>query len=420
MVKSMNIKLNMRKKFLIGLGISILFNFICLVLWYSFYLKPNVLEYLSGANKISQKITEKKYNDVDDLKKELNTFDINYEIKNLEDEVIATKKVKSTNYLFMYDLVKVSDTSYFVKGYLTNKFASTKIITTFINIQLILLFIVIMFIYLITNRSFINPIEKIISDIKNYKYGKKPLKTKVRSEIDVVQNEFVKLTEELDKTDADKNRIIASISHDIKTPLTSIIGYSDLIKEEENLEEIKKYNETINVKANNIREIVYNFDEYLINNSSDTLTFDEVLIKDLIDLLKSDYQAELEMNNIEFIINSNCSKEKVNINLQKMKRVFQNLISNSVRFLKSNGYIKIEITEVKKNIVFKISDNGTGVPKDKIDMIFEPLYTSDKSRKISGLGLSICKEIIIYHGGKITAYNNKDNGLTVEFSIPKK
>lgn len=416
----MNIKLTMRKKFLIGLGMSIIFNLLCLTFWYNLYLKPSTIEYLNNTDKINKEIIEEDYNNINDLIEKLKTYNVNYEILGLDKNIIASTKKEKADYLFMYDLITIDDTNYFVKGYLSNKFTNTKIVAVFINIQIILLLIVVVFIYLITNKSFISPIERIISDIKNYKYGKKPIKTKVRSEIDVIQNEFVNLTDELDKNDADKNRIIASISHDIKTPLTSIIGYSDLVKEEQKLKEIKKYNDTINIKARNIREIVCNFDEYLINNSNDSLVVEDILIKDIIEQLDNDYRTELEMNDIKFIIKCNCPKEKVSINIQKLKRVFQNLISNSVRYLDTNGYIKIEIVEVKKNIVFKVSDNGKGVDEDKIDLIFEPLYTSDNSRKISGLGLSICKEIIIYHGGEIIAYNNEDNGLTIEFSIPKK
>lgn len=354
------------------------------------------------------------------MEKNLDKLNINYEILDLNKRVIASNNKKSSNYLFMHDIITINEKNYFIKGYLTNKFASSKIITTFIGIQIILLLLIIIFVYSFTNTSFINPIEKIISDIKNYKYGKKPIRTKIKNEIDLVQNEFVNLTDALDKNETEKNRIIASISHDIKTPLTSIIGYSDLIKEENDLSTIKKYNETINIKANNIREIVYNFDEYLINNSNDSLILEEISIKDIIEQLNSDYRTELEMNNIKFNIECTCPKEIININIQKLKRVFQNLISNSVRFIGNNAFIKIEITSSKKYITFKIIDNGKGVEKNKLDLIFEPLYTSDNSRKISGLGLSICKEIIIYHGGKIAAYNNKDKGLTVEFSIPKK
>lgn len=84
--------------------------------------------------------------------------------------------------------------------------------------------------------------------------------------------------------------------------------------------------------------------------------------------------------------------------------------------LNGNGMININIHKEKNNIKFQVSDNGPGVNEKDIDKIFDPLYTTDYSRKIHGLGLSICREFVEMHGGTITAYNN--NGLTIEFTLP--
>lgn len=87
-----------------------------------------------------------------------------------------------------------------------------------------------------------------------------------------------------------------------------------------------------------------------------------------------------------------------------MRRVFGNIIGNSIKNMKKD-YKKIEINfnNDKENILISIADNGCGVDDDKIDKIFEALYTSDKSRNVAGLGLSICKSIVECHGGKIYA-----------------
>ena len=92
---------------------------------------------------------------------------------------------------------------------------------------------------------------------------------------------------------------------------------------------------------------------------------------------------------------------------------------NSIRYIDNKGHITIECKDDKDYFYFKFSDNGKGVPEENLNKIFDPLFTTDKSRKISGLGLSITKEIVSMHGGNIKAYNNKDKGLTIEFSISK-
>ena len=126
---------------------------------------------------------------------------------------------------------------------------------------------------------------------------------------------------------------------------------------------------------------------------------------------------DLEANNIKFITESDCSNEFIKIDISKIRRIFSNIIDNSVRYIKANGIIKVCVEEYEEYFKFIVSDNGKGVDDNIINKIFDPLFTTDNSRKISGLGLSICKEFIEMHNGSITAYNNL--GLTIEFNIPK-
>ena len=181
------------------------------------------------------------------------------------------------------------------------------------------------------------------------------------------------------------------------------------------------YNDIINIKSNHIKEITSNFDDYLINHSNNNIEFINISIKDLMKQIELDYKNELELNNIKFeiIVDESCKKEIIEINMPKIKRVFSNIISNSVKYISSEGEIKIELNNNKENITFSISDNGSGVKEEIIDKIFNPLFTTDSSRKNSGLGLSIVKENILLHKGNIKAYNNNNGGLTIEFSLPK-
>ena len=90
-----------------------------------------------------------------------------------------------------------------------------------------------------------------------------------------------------------------------------------------------------------------------------------------------------------------------------------------ITHIDGDGIINISVKKIKDYYQFDVSDNGSGTKED-LSKIFEPLYTTDKSRKISGLGLSICKEIVTSHGGIISAYNNEMGGLTIRFTINNK
>jgi len=106
------------------------------------------------------------------------------------------------------------------------------------------------------------------------------------------------------------------------------------------------------------------------------------------------------------------------VDLPKWKRIFSNIITNSLRhFSRKRKILHISIMEQKEGvIVFEIADNGSGCKED-IEHIFDPFFTTDQGRKISGLGLSICKEIIESHNVTIKAVNNKLNGLSIIFTI---
>ena len=199
--------------------------------------------------------------------------------------------------------------------------------------------------------------------------------------------------------------------------LTSIIGYSDLIKDGNvSKKEIKEYNEIINSKAIHIKNILSDFDDYLINKSNTVLKMDKIYIKDIVKALNDDYRLDLKNDGIKLNIKCKCMNDVLTVDILKLKRIFANIISNSARFLDKNGVINIVITKDSKFFNFRISDNGPGVDDAIIDRIFDPLFTTDKSRKISGLGLSICKEFVLKLGGNIRAYN--ENGLVIEFNLP--
>ena len=239
--------------------------------------------------------------------------------------------------------------------------------------------------------------------------------------IDELQNNFIDLTKALESEKEKQNQIIASISHDIKTPLTSIMGYAKRLETATLTEEKKiEYINKISTKSVRMKELINEFDDYLSCNLNSNLNKKPILIKDYIINLKKEFEEELKEKNIKFRIkNKTNTNEEIIIDEVKMKRVFSNIINNSIRYLENdNKTIKIIITKKENKIYFEIMDNGIGVEKNIIDKIFDPLFTTDSGRKISGLGLSICQGIIKVHHGEINAKNNRYGGLSIIFYLP--
>ncbi|MCI8778112.1 MAG: HAMP domain-containing histidine kinase [Bacilli bacterium] len=414
----MHRRFTLRKRVFTGLILAICFNFISLFVFSFVYLKPNIDKVSNEEELLKEEILSNDYENYTQLISKLDSItSIKYALQDTDNNFLHQTDVKRVDKAFIATLIKINDVNYLLQVYYVNNVNVSKIIVLFFEIQAFLMLLIFIIAGFSANKGILRPLDKLNNDICNYKFGKKPIRSKVKNEFDLIQNEFVNLTDSLEEEKDEQTRIIASISHDIKTPLTSIIGYSDLIASDSlKQDEIKKYNEKINLKSKMIKEILNNFDDYLINNTNQTLKLEKIKLKDLIEQLDNDYKMDLETNNIKLLINCNCFNDNIMIDIMKIKRVFSNIISNSVRYLKNNGFIKISIKKNNNDYIFKITDNGPGVDEKIINKIFEPLYTTDYSRKISGLGLSICKEFIILHGGSIKAYNNY--GLTIEFTIP--
>lgn len=296
------------------------------------------------------------------------------------------------------------------------------LVRNFVLYEIIIVSCVIIMLFFISSKQLINPIDTITKDINAYKFGKRPFKRKMPKNMQQIQNAFVDMVDSLELEKENQNQIIASISHDIKTPLTSVIGYADRLKNS-NLSDDKKqkYVDKIYNKALTMKSILEEFDDYQSCNIKETLKLERVTIKSILEYVKKDFEDDLLDKKIKLSIKTNCNEKSVNVDLVKLKRVFSNVITNSVTHFKGNeGIINVNITSQANLIRFEIADNGGGIADEKdLKRIFEPLYTSDPSRKISGLGLSICKQIISSLDGRIYAKNNSIGGLSIIFVLPK-
>lgn len=395
-------------------------NISTIVVWKFLYLTPKERELYKQKEFIHEQFYNKKYDNYETLIKDLDEItDISYSVESEEhniDEYGDNKEISSN---IFSELIEIDNKNYLLKIYSNRVFNNSELTITFIKAHALVVIVFSFLSVFILNTAVIKPLRKIVTDMQDYKFGKKPQKmTNRHNEITTIHNEFVSLTDALEEEKKEQHRIIASISHDLKTPLTSVIGYSDLMLDKDmNKEQLIKYNKKINLKAKNMKDIINNFDEYLVSNTSSSLKLKAVKIEDLLSQIKEDYEFDLKNINIKLVIESNCVDYEIKVDIQRIKRIIANIVDNSVRHIKTNGIIKIRVEDEETFYKFIISDNGKGVDEKILDKIFEPLFTTDNARKISGLGLSICKEFVELHGGTIKAYNNL--GLTIEFTIPK-
>ena len=236
-----------------------------------------------------------------------------------------------------------------------------------------------------------------------------------------IYDRFESLTRNLERQQQNQRHIIASISHDIKTPLTSIMGYAERLSKDNISEERRmRYLDTVYGKSLEIQQLVNEFDEYLGYNVPQELKTEAVTAKELASIVVCEYQEDLELAGVVFNVINHADEAVMMIDKIKFKRVFGNILSNSLKhFENREKLIDFEIACDKKKVYITISDSGKGVAEEKLDIIFEPLYTSDEGRKVAGLGLAICREIVDSHMGKIYAKPSVLGGLAICIEIDR-
>ena len=431
MINSLKKKMSTRKGFIVTVISLVLFNFILVGLYYGIYLNREInkhhTEVTEQLNKEIIKIKEiiKEENNNQDKKLQSYSKEKNLiiEISNNENKLLKKYQPKNLEKLGtnieVSQIVESQDTLYLLTISQRKDILGGTTVLDFLIYELMIIVILCVFGIIGANKKILEPLSQLSKDFSKYKLGILPKKRKVRSSVDFLQNDFVELVGKLEDEKQKQNTIIASISHDIKTPLTSILGYSELATKESTSQKSKeRYINTIHNQALVMKEIIEEFDDYLSCNIKDDKKVEKLSISHLVDYLNDYYKEELKEKNIDFKIKTNCQNLIIEIDLSKFKRVFSNIITNSIRhYDKDKKILNINITAEKNGkIVFEIADNGTGCKEDLVK-IFDPLYTTDTSRKISGLGLSICKEIIESHHGTIKAINNKLGGFSIIFTI---
>lgn len=239
-------------------------------------------------------------------------------------------------------------------------------------------------------------------------------------EVGKLQNTFADLTGVLRAKEQSERRMIASISHDIKTPLTSVLGYSErLLSAKLSQEKKEQYARSIHDKGLAIKSIVDEFDDYLEAGLREEAPMELITAQALCDSLRREYQEELLDANVSLDIRCTCPRAELICSQTHMRRYFGNLIGNSIQHSGAAG-LRLEMLcrQEGKELVLEFGDNGSGVPEELLQQIFEPLYTSDRGRKVSGLGLSICRSIMRAHGGTVAAENRPQGGLLVRAVLP--
>lgn len=287
------------------------------------------------------------------------------------------------------------------------------------------------------NKDIYKPIKQLSIAMRkiaegDFDYRLDPMKN---DEIGVLYNNYEQMrlhlkenAEEKAQNEKKSKELISNISHDLKTPITSIKGYVEGIMDgvADTPEKMDKYIKTIYNKANDMDRLINELTTYSgIDSNKIPYHFHVINIADYFEDCVEEVGLDLESKNITLnYTNLAPSDTAIVADPEQLKKVINNIISNSVKYMgHDKGEIDIRILDEGESIRIEIEDDGKGIPAKDIGNIFERFYRTDSSRNSmqggSGIGLSIVKKIIEDHGGYVWATSKEGEGTCMHFVIRK-
>ena len=217
-----------------------------------------------------------------------------------------------------------------------------------------------------------------------------------------------------------KDELVVYLAHDIKTPLTSMIGYLSLLNEIDDMpkKQQQKYLHIALEKSYRLEELVNElFDITRFNSKTINLEKEEINLTLMLEQVIDGFYPVLKERNQRIKLNS-TEKIIIEADSDKLARVFNNIINNAINYSKKESDITITINKKEAAVIVKMKNLGKKIPEDKLNKIFEKFYRLDSSRQTktggTGLGLAIAKEIVELHHGQISATSDE---TATEFTI---
>lgn len=292
-------------------------------------------------------------------------------------------------------------------------------------LMLVILFLLSLIILIFFTEMVYLPLRKIIDATEQYAAGNMHYEFQVDSEDEMgyLAASLNYMASEIARAEDNQKKFVANVSHDFRSPLTSIKGYLEAMLDGTIPAELyKKY-----------LNIVLNETERLTKLTGSLLTLNNLNIKGII-LDKSTFDLNSVIRDTAASFEGTCKQKTiaieliltgdtlyVNADVGKIQQVLYNLLDNAIKFSFQNSVIKIETTEKHNKVFVSVKDSGIGIPKEDLKLIWDRFYKSDLSRgkdkKGTGLGLSITKEIINAHGEHINVISTEGVGSEFIFSL---
>ena len=272
------------------------------------------------------------------------------------------------------------------------------------------------------SKYFFNPIKKLRGAMDKVAEGNFSVRLEEKSsskEIMEIYTGFNLMAHELSSTEILQTDFVSNVSHEFKTPINAIEGYSTLLQDSENLnEEQREYINKILLNTHRLSSLVGSIlllsklENQQIPSHQVEYRLDEQIRQSIVALEpaweKKDIEFDVELDRLSYLGNE-----------PMMRHVWDNLISNAIKFSPNGGTVKIRLVKKLKKLIFTVEDQGPGLTEDAQKHIFDKFYQADESHKQegNGLGLALVKRILAIEKGQITAENIPEGGCRFTVTI---
>ncbi len=296
-----------------------------------------------------------------------------------------------------------------------------KVVTA--NMQFILGIVIILFVFLLFHmllHSYKRYFDEVLLGIDKLmedggRISLSPELETVECKLNYAKQTLKARADEAKKMEQQKNDLVVYLAHDIKTPLTSVIGYLSLLDENPDMSDDKKAKcvHTAWEKANRLRILVNEFFE-ITRSYSESTTLHKTKIDLYYMLIQISEELYPQLSTCKKHIENNVD-ENISVygDSEKLARVFNNILKNAISYSEDNSAISVSAKEFPEKTVIRFENKGN-IPNDKLNLVFDKFYRLNSARQSdtggSGLGLAIAKDIVTLHGGRIQAESN--NGYT--------
>lgn len=341
-------------------------------------------------------------------------------------EVIKLNNPNNDSKSIMYN-IKVNDGYLFLNTSLEDVDSITSILRNkLIYVTMIIIVLAILMSFHLS-KMLNEPIINITNEAKKLSKGNLKLNFEESNikEIDELANTLIYANNEINKTDELRRDLLSNVSHDLKTPLTMIKAYAEMLRDIDNLSDDKK-RENLNIIIDETDRLNILVNDIL--NLSKLESNKEILDKsefDLVELIKKivkKFDILVEKEKYEFILDM-PKKAYVFGDKNKISQVIYNLVNNSVNYTGKDNKVYINVIENKKSYLVEIKDTGKGIKEEELNIIWDKYYKNEKNHRRNkvgtGVGLSIVKNILESHQFKYGVTSTINKGTTFYFEIEK-